>query len=102
MAQTLSGFQRKYLRGLAHSLKPIVWVGQKGATAFLVQALDEALNTHELVKIKFNENKNKAEKERITHELQKATQAQLVGTIGHIAILYRPHPEKDKRQIVLP
>ena len=51
--ENLSSSQRKYLRGVAHGLKPVVLIGQKGLTTSVVDALDEALMTHELVKAKF-------------------------------------------------
>ena len=97
----LSGYQRKYLRGLAHGLKPVILIGQKGKTDTVVKALDEALSHHELVKIKFNEFKEKAEKQRLTALLESETSSHFVGMIGHIAIFYRPHPEPEKRKILL-
>lgn len=99
---TLSGFQRKYLRGLAHSLKPIVLIGSRGFTTAIADALDQALLRHELVKIKFNDNKTKEFKEKTMAGLQRATGAQSVGMIGHTVIYYRPHPDPDKRKIALP
>ena len=44
--KNLKGFQKKYLRGRAHALKPIVFIGQKGVTDNVVQSTDEALNKH--------------------------------------------------------
>lgn len=98
----LSSHARKYLRGLAHSLKPVVLVGHKGATASVSQALDQALLKHELVKVKFIEGKTKIEKDKKISELERKTGAARVGTIGHTAIFYRPHPRPDKRTIKLP
>ncbi len=102
MQSKLSGHQRKYLRGLAHKLKPIVLIGQKGLTSSVVQALDEALNKHELVKVRFNEDKDKGFKTQALASLEKSTGASVVGMIGHTAIFYRPHPEKERRKIILP
>ena len=56
----LTSSQCKYLRGLAHKKKPVVQVGQKGMTDALVKALDDALETHELIKIKFVDYKEKS------------------------------------------
>ena len=98
----LSSYQRKYLRGLAHVLKPIVLIGQKGLTDSLAAALDQALITHELVKAKFVEDKDKAYKNQTIDFLKKATASEMVGLIGHTAIFYRPHPEPEKRKISLP
>lgn len=99
---TLVGFQRKFLRGLAHPLKPLILIGQNGAGLPVVKALDEALTSHELVKVKFLEGKEKTAKKVTAEDLRVKTNAHLVGMIGHIAIFYRPHPQIQKRKIVLP
>lgn len=98
----LKGYQRKYLRGLAHALKPIILIGQKGATQSVVKALDQALAQHELVKIKFIEGKEKENKQQVAVSLESATGSHLVGHIGHTVIIFRPHPDVEKRKIVLP
>src|SRR5688572_32997363 len=48
----LDGRQRRHLRALAHNKKPVVQVGNGGVTPGVVQALDQALLTHELVKVR--------------------------------------------------
>jgi RNA-binding protein len=98
----LSGQARKYLRGLAHSLKPVVLIGQKGTSPSVSQALEQALLKHELVKVNFIEGKTKEQKNIKINTLEKETGAIMVGMIGHIAIFYRPNPEADKRKITLP
>jgi RNA-binding protein len=98
----LSSYQRKYLRGLAHSLKPVVFIGQKGLTTSLVDALDEALIAHELVKAKFIDDKDKVFKSEAIKTLTQATASELVGLIGHTAIFFRLHPDPDKRRITIP
>ena len=49
----LTSIQAKFLRGLAHALKPVVFVGQKGLTTSLIASTDEAFQRHELIKVKF-------------------------------------------------
>jgi RNA-binding protein len=100
--QALTGSQRKYLRALAHPLKPVVLIGSRGFTEAVSNALDAALGKHELVKIKFNDDKTKTFKSQTSMALEKATNSRIVGMIGHTVIYYRPHPEVDKRRIVLP
>ncbi len=102
MTIQLTGQQRKYLRGLAHSLKPLVLIGSRGFSQAVVTALDEALLAHELVKVKFNDNKEKEFKQKTTAALERASNAIAVGVIGHTVIFYRPHPEPEKRKISLP
>ena len=99
---TLKGFQKRYLRGLAHGLKPTVLVGQNGLTPALVHALDGELLLHELMKLKFIDFKEKEEKAAVIESLSEKTGCDFVGLIGHTAILYRTHPEPEKRKIALP
>jgi RNA-binding protein len=87
---------------MAHDLKPVVLIGQKGLTTSLVEALDQALVTHELVKAKFIDDKDKASKAQVIEMLKKATAAELVGLIGHTAIFFRPHSDPEKRRITIP
>ena len=51
--KALSNTLKNQLKKLAHNLKPVVLVGQKGITETLLQAVDKALEDHELIKVKF-------------------------------------------------
>ena len=96
-APELDGAQRRHLRGLAHPLKPIIFVGEGGISQAVVRALDEALTSHELVKIRLRQ---PGDKKASAAELAKLAGAALCGVVGHTVVLYRPHP-KDP-QIELP
>ena len=100
--ESLKGFQKKYLRGCAHALKPVVFVGQKGLTDSVIQSTNEALSKHELIKIKFIDFKAKDQKKKIIEALATEANCQLVGTIGHIAVFFRQHIDPEKRKIKLP
>ncbi len=100
--EKLKGFQKKYLRGLAHELKPVVMVGQKGLVEAVIRSLDEALDTHELIKVKFIDFKEKEQKKAITENIEKETGCEVAGLIGHNAIFFRQHKDPDKRKITLP
>ena len=87
----LEGFQRKHLRGLAHSLKPVVQVGASGVTESVLRQVDEALGDHELIKVRLHEPEDK---KTAAAELAEGTGAALCGLVGHTVILYRAHPEE--------
>jgi RNA-binding protein len=55
-----------------------------------------------LIKVKFNEFKEKAQKQEMTGELEEMTGSQAVGMVGHVVIFYRQHEDAEKRKIVLP
>ena len=100
--EELKGFQKKYLRGLAHGMKPLVLIGQSGLTPGVIAAVDDALETHELIKVKFNDFKEKTQKEEINGAIETATASEMVGMIGHLAIFYRMNPDPEKRKIMVP
>lgn len=100
--QPLTSSQAKYLRGLAHGLKPVVFVGQKGVTPAVLASVSEALVVHELIKVKFVEFKERGQKSAIAAAIEEKTGSALAGLIGNVAIFYRPHPDREKRKIKLP
>ncbi len=92
--------QRKYLRSLAHKLKPVIYIGKSAVSAEILKATETALDDHELIKIKFIE--NKGQKESLTDMICRKTSSELAGMIGHVAIVYRPSRHPNKRRIKLP
>lgn len=99
MSTALSNPQKRYLRGLAHDLKPVVMVGAKGITASLVAELDNALEQHELVKVKVAA-EDRDSRDACIADLASQATAELVSRIGHTAVLYRR--SKDKPLVILP
>ncbi len=95
-APTLDGAVRRHLRGLAHPLKPIIFIGEGGISPAVLKALDEALTSHELVKIRMRQPENKKE---AAQQLAEASSAALCGVVGHTVVLYRPHPEEPKIEL---
>jgi RNA-binding protein len=92
----LRGFQRKYLRGLAHNLKPVVQVGRSGITDDVLREVDRALDDHELIKVAMHKPKNK---KVMAAGLAGGAKAQLAGLVGHTAILYREHGEQPRIEL---
>jgi RNA-binding protein len=100
--EKLKGYQKKYLKGLVHGMKPLVFVGQKGLSHTVTKAVDDSLEKHELIKVKFIDFKEKNQKEEISGAIEKQTASELVGMIGHIAIFYRQQQDPEKRKIHFP
>ncbi|MCB0344426.1 MAG: ribosome assembly RNA-binding protein YhbY [Bdellovibrionales bacterium] len=96
----LTSAQRKHLRGLAHHLDPIVMVGQKGITPELIAEVSRALSDHELIKVRFTDYKD--QRKVLSEQIAAESEGSIAGIIGNHLILYKEHPDKDKRQIELP
>jgi len=92
----ISSKQRAVLRAEAHHLTAMVHVGQHGLTDALRRTTDDALRTHELVKIQFTKNAAVTAKEA-ANDLAVAMQADVVQVIGHTATLYRENPELKRK-----
>ena len=79
--------QRKVLEKAAHSLEPVVIVGQNGVTDSLTEKVAQSLEAHELIKVKFNEFKD--EKQELAKEIEEQTASTLVRIIGNVAVFYK-------------
>lgn len=89
---TLTARERAALKARAHSLEPVVQVGQGGLSESVIGETDRALNAHELIKVKVGM-ADRAERAELASALAAATGAAHVQSVGKIAILWRPRPD---------
>lgn len=95
----LTGAQKKHLRGLAHHLKPVVQVGKNGVTGPVLESIDQALDDHELIKVRLADPQGR--KRELAEEIAERSGAAVVGLVGHVVTLYRRHPDPEQRRIEL-
>jgi RNA-binding protein len=95
----LSTKQVAQLRGLGQRLEPIVHLGQAGLTDALIASVNQALDSHELVKVKFHALKE--ERKQLAPQLAERTGSVLVQCVGHVVVLYRQQTDPAKRKIPL-
>jgi len=88
----LTSKQRQYLKGLAHALEPVVRIGRAGASPSVIEETKRSLHAHELIKVRI-ENDDSAQRKALAAELAAACDAEVAGTIGKLAILYRARDE---------
>jgi len=86
--KNLRGKQLRFLRSKAHHLKPVVIVGQHRVTPSVIQHVDSALETHELLKVRLTD-AEMGETVAAAKALAEGTDAVLVQRIGHTVVLYR-------------
>ena len=87
----------KQLRAIGHKLKPVVTVAGNGLSDNVVAELERALTDHELIKIKLAVGERKA-RDAVTSEICERTGAQLVQSIGSVALLLRRTADADPRK----
>ena len=95
----LTSKQRQFLKGLAHPLAPVVRIGRGGASSAVVEETKRSLTAHELIKVRIDTDDGR-QRHALAEELARACEAELAGSIGKLAILYRPRDEEPR--ITLP
>lgn len=90
----LTGKQKRYLRGLAHHIKPVVIMGERGVTEGVLGKIEFELENHELIKVKVNEGPLSAKE--TAPKLVEGTGAHLVQIIGHTVVLYKRRAEEPE------
>jgi RNA-binding protein len=93
-----TGKQNRYLRGLGHHLKPFVYVGKEEVNDAVINATEEALAIHELIKVKLQDG-CLSDRKDVAEELSQATGAAIAQILGRNILLYRP---SEERKISLP
>jgi RNA-binding protein len=97
----LSSKERAALRGEAHKLTAAVHIGQHGITDNVRETVDDALRTHELVKIQFTKSADVTVREA-ANDLTSSLNAEVVQVIGKTATIYRQNPELKRKDGVPP
>ena len=95
----MTGKQKRYLRKLAHPLKPTVNIGKQGLSPENKREIENQLLDHELIKLKVLHNCPLTKKE-CADELSRAKSLEVVQVIGKTLVLYCPH--SDEPEIELP
>ena len=98
----LTGKQRRHLRGLGHHLTPIAQLGKEGLSEAFVAAVGQALDDHELIKVRILENAA-VDRHDAADELAAATHAEVAQVLGNTILLYRARaedPEAARAEVV--
>jgi RNA-binding protein len=91
-----------HLRGLAHSLSPVVMIGNNGLTDNIFKEIELNLNAHELIKIQVAGD-DRGTRKAIYVEICAKTNAIAVHQIGKQLVVYRASETiKEKAKIHIP
>jgi RNA-binding protein len=90
---------RKALRSAGHALKPIVQVGKEGTTAKLLAQLSDALDHHELVKVKVG-TESPEDRFEVAQRIREAGKAQVAQVLGRTILAYRKHAKKPRFELL--
>lgn len=95
----LNNKQISKLKGMGQLLEPVVRVGHAGLSDAFIASLNQALDDHELVKVKFSDFKD--QKKELSPQMAGRTGSQLIMRVGNVAVLYRQQADPAKRKIQL-
>ena len=88
----MKAVDKKKLKSEAHSLKPVVIIGQSGLTDAVLAEIELALDHHELLKVKIRAERD--ERKLISEKICTSTGAELIQSIGQVIVIYRLNPNK--------
>ncbi len=88
----MNSADKKKLRAQAHSLKPVIMIGQAGLSAAVLAEIELALNVHELIKVRIRAERE--DRKLISEKICTDTGAELIQGIGQIIVIYRLNPDK--------
>ena len=88
----MNPIQKKKLKAQAHSLNPVVMIGQAGLTEAVIKEINLALDTHELIKVKIRAERD--DRKIVSEQICSQTLSEQIQSIGQIAVLYRKNPKK--------
>lgn len=86
----------KRLKGIGHELKPVVMLGNNGITPAITEEIDRALTDHELIKVKLPAG-SKHDRDVVSTELATTAKAQVIHSIGRMALLLRKNPNANPK-----
>lgn len=89
----LTEAQKKRLRTRAHTLNPVVMVGQQGMKPTILEEITSALDHHQLIKVKLSVG-DRDLRDEIIGQIVAYSQSQLIQRIGNVAVLYRRNPDR--------
>jgi RNA-binding protein len=92
----LTNEQKKQYKSIGHDLKPVLTVAGNGLSEGVLAELDRALVDHELIKVQIKL-EDRDDRRAVIEELCKHGRAELVQTIGKMALIYRKNPQPNKQ-----
>jgi RNA-binding protein len=90
--------QIRDLKALAHHLKPVIQVGKAGIGGNLLEQVELALESHELIKVSVLETSPQS-RDEVATLLAEETRATCVQTIGKLVVLYRRRKKNPQIQV---
>ncbi|GBU09335.1 RNA binding protein associated with pre-50S ribosomal subunits [Gammaproteobacteria bacterium] len=91
----LSKEQRQYLKSLAHHLKPVILIGDKGITDTVITECKKSIAHHELMKIRISGADREARNAAIV-QLEDSINATVIQKIGHVVTFFRRNHAEPK------
>jgi RNA-binding protein len=91
MPVSLTARERAALKARAHSLEPLVQLGQAGLSDAIIAEIDRALTAHELIKVRVGGSDREA-RSGLCAAICARTDAAEVQRVGKILVLWRPRP----------
>tara|TARA_X000000368_G_C22981030_1_gene689924 strand:+ start:391 stop:678 length:288 start_codon:yes stop_codon:yes gene_type:complete len=84
----LNSKQIAYLKGLSHSIHPVVQIGNKGLSEAVIKEIEESLKAHELIKIQVQDN-DRLKRKKFLLSICKKLEATSINHIGKQLVIFK-------------
>ena len=98
-AMGLNGKQKRQLRALGHHLSPVVLVGSDGVTEGVIGAVSQALQDHELIKVKIAD-EDRESRALAVKKLCEGSACDVAQTLGRTVLLFKQRKKNQKIKLV--
>ncbi len=92
---TLNEKQKKYLRSLAHTRKPVVMIAEQGLKESVQDEIDQALRHHELIKIRINVG-DRTVRDQMAEDICSSFKCNKIQRVGNILTVFKRNSKKPK------
>ncbi len=94
----LTGKQRRYLRSIGQRLSPVVMIGRGGLTGSVMRAVDQALEDHELIKVRVGR-ECEIERKEAAKQIAERSDSALAQVVGNTMLLYKRRKKDPKIEL---
>ncbi len=94
----LSNSHLRHLRGIGHTLHPIVAIAAKGLTDNVMAELELALDRHEIIKVRVT-GEDRAARDALMASVLERSHAEKVQRVGHVLTMFRRNPREPKIEL---
>ena len=87
----------KFLRGMSHDIRPVVMIADKGLSENVMNEIELALDSHELIKIKIRQDRET--RNEFIEKILETTSSTKIHSIGQTLTIFRENSDDPQYEL---